>query len=94
MIVGPASNSPFHPPRYPVEPEEWMDQAECVGADPDLFFPERGEDSRTAKEICYRCPVRQKCLEYAMKHGEKYGIWGGKSERERRQIRMQLRRIA
>jgi WhiB family redox-sensing transcriptional regulator len=56
----------------------WQDQANCLGVDPDLFFPERGA-----------CVVRGDCLEYALANGEKFGIWGGLSERERRRLRRQ-----
>lgn len=42
---------------------------------------------REAKEVCRGCVVRQDCLEYALAHGEKFGIWGGMSERERRRVR-------
>lgn len=65
----------------------WMADAECRGADPELFFPTRGEDTRAAKAMCADCPVRVPCLEYALANHERFGIWGGKSERERRQIR-------
>ena len=57
--------------------------------DPDLFFPERGASTREAKEVCRACVVRQECLEYALANGEKFGIWGGMSERERRRVRRQ-----
>ena len=71
------------------EPEErsWQDQANCMGVDPDLFFPERGASTREAKEVCRGCVVRQDCLEYALTNGGKFGIWGGMSGRERRRIR-------
>ena len=65
----------------------WQDQANCLGVDPDLFFPERGASTREAKEVCRGCVVRLECLEYALQNGEKFGIWGGMSERERRRIR-------
>src|SRR5206468_8036062 len=65
----------------------WQDQANCMGVDPDLFFPERGASTREAKEVCRGCVVREDCLEYALANGEKFGIWGGMSERERRRIR-------
>ena len=71
----------------------WQDLAACRDIDPSLFFPERGEDTWQAKLVCYRCPVREDCLEYALDHGEKFGIWGGKSERERRAIRPGHRRL-
>ncbi len=67
----------------------WQDQANCLGVDPDLFFPERGASTREAKEVCRSCDVRVDCLEYALDNGEKFGIWGGLSERERRRIRRQ-----
>ena len=65
----------------------WQRQANCMGVDPDLFFPERGASTREAKEVCRGCVVREDCLEYALANGEKFGIWGGLSERERRKIR-------
>ena len=65
----------------------WQDFANCRGADPDLFFPERGASTRTAKQICRECTVREECLEFAIVSSEKFGIWGALSERERRKIR-------
>src|SRR5215216_1852409 len=67
----------------------WQDYANCLGVDPDLFFPERGASTREAKAVCRGCVVREDCLEYALAHGEKFGIWGGLSERERRRVRRQ-----
>ncbi len=67
----------------------WQDYANCLGVDPDLFFPERGASTREAKEVCRGCVVREDCLEYALANGEKFGIWGGMSERERRRVRRQ-----
>lgn len=71
------------------EDKSWQDLANCLGVDPDLFFPERGASTREAKEVCRGCVVRDDCLEYALANGEKFGIWGGMSERERRRIRRQ-----
>jgi WhiB family redox-sensing transcriptional regulator len=65
----------------------WQDDANCMGANADLFFPERGASTRKAKQICGECEVQVECLEYAIANGEKFGIWGGLSERERRRIR-------
>ncbi len=67
----------------------WQDHANCLGVDPDLFFPERGDSTREAKAVCQGCTVRQQCLDYALDNAVKWGIWGGKSERERRRIRSQ-----
>ena len=69
------------------EDRTWQRQANCMGVDPDLFFPERGASTREAKEVCRGCVVREDCLEFALANGEKFGIWGGMSERERRRIR-------
>ncbi len=65
----------------------WQRLANCLGVDPDLFFPERGVSTREAKEVCRGCVVRSDCLDYALANGEKFGIWGGLSERERRTVR-------
>ena len=65
----------------------WHDRANCKGANAYLFFPERGASTRTAKGICRECQVRGECLEFALRSGEKFGIWGGLSERERRRVR-------
>jgi WhiB family redox-sensing transcriptional regulator len=76
----------------------WQDYANCRGADADLFFPERGASTRKAKSICGACQVKVECLEFAIVHSEKFGIWGGLSERERRRIRKeraaQTRRVS
>lgn len=69
--------------------KRWQEQANCLGVDPDLFFPERGASTREAKAVCAGCEVRVDCLEYALANGEKFGIWGGLSERERRRLRRQ-----
>ena len=71
------------------EDKSWQDLANCLGGDPDVFFPARGASTREAKEVCGGCVVREDCLEYALANGEKFGIWGGMSERERRRIRRQ-----
>jgi WhiB family redox-sensing transcriptional regulator len=65
----------------------WQSRANCMGVDPELFFPERGSSTREAKEVCRGCVVREDCLEFAISNGEKFGIWGGMSERERRRVR-------
>lgn len=65
----------------------WKTVGKCRGIDPNLFFPERGDPTAEAKRICSECRVREKCLEFALQSGERHGIWGGKSERERRRIR-------
>lgn len=61
--------------------EEWRDGANCASTDPDIFFPPVGQPGVEAKKICAACDVRVQCLEYAMSHGERIGIWGGISAR-------------
>lgn len=66
--------------------QEWVDDALCAQTDPEAFYPEKGGPAKAAKDICRQCPVIEQCLEWALEHGDRYGIWGGKSERERRKI--------
>lgn len=66
---------------------EWAKLGNCLGCDPDLFFPERGASTREAKAVCGACVVKDECLEFALRTNEKFGIWGGTSERERRRMR-------
>ncbi|MCL2736217.1 MAG: WhiB family transcriptional regulator [Propionibacteriaceae bacterium] len=65
----------------------WQASALCAQTDPEAFFPEKGGSTREAKSVCKVCDVRQECLEYALAHDERYGIWGGLSERERRKLK-------
>ncbi len=65
----------------------WMLEAKCLDADPEAFFPEKGGSTREAKRICGVCPVRGECLDYALSNDERFGIWGGLSERERRRAK-------
>lgn len=70
--------------------QEWQDQALCAQTDPEAFFPEKGGSTREAKRICQACGVRDECLEFALEHDERFGIWGGLSERERRRLKKQI----
>ena len=69
------------------EEQEWQERALCAQTDPEAFFPEKGGSTREAKRICSGCEVRAECLEYALAHDERFGIWGGLSERERRRLK-------
>jgi WhiB family redox-sensing transcriptional regulator len=73
---------------------DWQHEGACLGHDPDIWFPERGQDYQRAKLICHECPVRTECLEWALATEQKFGIWGGASERERRAMRAQRRRAS
>ena len=65
----------------------WQERALCAQTDPEAFFPEKGGSTREAKRVCLSCDVRSECLEYALGHDERFGIWGGLSERERRRLK-------
>ncbi len=67
--------------------EQWQELALCAQTDPESFFPEKGGSTREAKRICTGCEVRDACLEYALANDERFGIWGGLSERERRRLK-------
>ncbi|ANW63780.1 transcriptional regulator WhiB2 [Mycolicibacterium murale] len=79
------------PDRFESEPEpaddQWQERALCAQTDPEAFFPEKGGSTREAKRICLGCDVKNECLEYALANDERFGIWGGLSERERRRIK-------
>ncbi|WP_026460050.1 WhiB family transcriptional regulator [Schaalia suimastitidis] len=68
-------------------PLAWQQDALCAQTDPEAFFPEKGGSTREAKAVCKACSVRAECLEYALANDERFGIWGGLSERERRKMR-------
>jgi WhiB family redox-sensing transcriptional regulator len=69
--------------------EGWRLDALCAETDPEAFFPEKGGSTREAKKVCTGCEVRAECLEFALANDERFGIWGGLSERERRRLRLQ-----
>ncbi|ABM12557.1 transcription factor WhiB [Mycolicibacterium vanbaalenii PYR-1] len=67
--------------------DQWQERALCAQTDPEAFFPEKGGSTREAKRICLGCEVKDACLEYALANDERFGIWGGLSERERRRLK-------
>jgi len=89
-LVEPAeSNQDTILPLSVIEGMEWQERALCAQTDPEAFFPEKGGSTREAKKVCLSCEVRGDCLEYALAHDERFGIWGGLSERERRRLKKQ-----
>jgi len=62
-------------------------RALCLGADNRKFFTERGASQKPAKKVCASCPIVNQCLDYSLDNREVFGVWGGKSERERRKLR-------
>jgi WhiB family redox-sensing transcriptional regulator len=82
-----SSDEPFVLVDDDAEEHDWQERALCAQTDPEAFFPEKGGSTREAKRICAGCEVRAECLDYALAHDERFGIWGGLSERERRRLR-------
>jgi len=68
-------------------PLAWQSDSLCAQTDPEAFFPEKGGSTRDAKKICASFEVKAQCLDYALANDERFGIWGGLSERERRKLR-------
>ena len=71
---------------------EWMARGKCKEVAPDIFFPSDGMGVQVAQRICAECPVAEACLEYALEERVDHGVWGGKSERERRRM-LRRRRV-
>jgi WhiB family redox-sensing transcriptional regulator len=69
----------------------WRDRAVCRGLDTELFFPGQGEPVEEAKAICANCAVQAACANYAVSSGQRFGIWGGQTERDRRRLRARRR---
>ena len=65
---------------------DWVLQALCAQVDNEIFFPDKGGSTLEGKRICEQCPVAAECLDYALENNERFGIWGGLSERERRKL--------
>lgn len=71
--------------------EQWRLQARCLDADPDAFFPPKGDNGLAAKKICASCPVIYECGEYALNNRMEEGVWGGMSGHELRIARRRRR---
>lgn len=88
------------------ERPDWQASSKCGGVRPALFYPEKGEGedatavAQAAKAVCNggdgmpACPVKSSCLEYALEHHEKFGVWGGRTERERTSLKRMRRKVA
>jgi WhiB family redox-sensing transcriptional regulator len=74
--------------------QQWRSKSACQGLDPEIFYPLDDDESEEAKAICAVCSVREACLEHALGHREKDGVWGGATERDRRRMIRQRRRTA
>ncbi|MHB8513064.1 MAG: WhiB family transcriptional regulator [Actinomycetota bacterium] len=61
----------------------WQEDGACRGVEPEVFFPVAEEEAWRAKEICGVCDVKAQCLVFALQNRERYGVWGGVTEKER-----------
>jgi len=77
-------------PKDPAPPDLWQDRAACFGIDPDTFFPISEEEAGPALAFCGVCRIREECLSWALRNGERYGVWGGTTEQQRRRIQRQV----
>ncbi|HXF56825.1 MAG TPA: WhiB family transcriptional regulator [Actinomycetota bacterium] len=73
-------------PRDVSPPDYWQERAACYGLDPEIFFPTTEEEASLALSYCAVCAVREICLAWALKNGERYGVWGGTTEQQRRRL--------
>lgn len=73
---------------------DWMEKAACKHADRNIFILKKGESAEPAKAICNVCPVLEVCLEYALSNHISIGVWGGKTESQRRKMRRQRRKLS
>lgn len=69
---------------------EWALRAACSRVDPELFYPDKGGNVDVPKAVCRGCEVRAECLAVALENDERFGVWGGLSERERRRLKKQM----
>ncbi len=75
----------------------WRDRSACREEDPDLFFPIGNTgpallQTEEAKAVCRRCPVMERCLQWALESGQEHGVWGGLDEDERRRMKRRAAR--
>ncbi|XVV39765.1 WhiB family transcriptional regulator (plasmid) [Streptomyces sp. CA-100214] len=76
---------------------DWRARSACRTEDPDLFFPLGNTGPallqiQEAKAVCRRCPVMERCLQWALESGQEHGVWGGTHEDERRRMKRRAAR--
>lgn len=74
-------------PQIGIPRDDWVFDALYAQTDPEAFYPPTGGSTREAKRVCMRCEVREQCSQWALDHHERYGVWGGLSERQRRRLK-------
>ena len=73
-------------PKNVSPPDHWQERSACYGLDPEVFFPTTEEEAGLALSYCGVCTVRDLCLAWAVRNGERYGVWGGTTEQQRRRL--------
>jgi WhiB family redox-sensing transcriptional regulator len=73
---------------------DWKAEAACRDLDTEIFFPDNDINAAPALEVCASCPVREACLDFALRTRQNDGVWGGRTETERRKLRRRLGRTA
>jgi WhiB family redox-sensing transcriptional regulator len=96
LVLGYGRGDERHVRAGSVRDLSWREVGACKGLEPEVFYPDPDDETEAAvaKAVCTTCSVRVACLEYALNHREKEGVWGGATERERRRIVRQRRRSA
>lgn len=91
-----AATAADRPEELPVGamPGPWIADGLCAQTDPEIFHPDKGGSTREAKAVCARCPVLAECRDWAISSGQRFGVWGGLSERERRVLAAEQRTAA
>lgn len=69
-----------------LEERPWAVFAACKEEKSMKFFPQNREEEREALAICSICPVVEDCLQHALESNERFGVWGGTTERQRRKL--------
>lgn len=72
----------------------YWESPSCSQVDPELFFPDAGRNSPQALKVCQGCVCRLQCLKYALDHEIMFGIWGGLSANQRREILRYKRKVS
>jgi WhiB family redox-sensing transcriptional regulator len=70
-----------------LEPANWMKDARCQEFDPEQWFSPSPIETRLAIELCRSCPVRYRCLDFALKTHSDHGVFGAHTEKERALMR-------
>jgi WhiB family transcriptional regulator, redox-sensing transcriptional regulator len=76
------------------KPEPWTEAALCAQVDPEAWYPEKGGSARDARRVCQECPVLSECLQYALDHDERFGVWAGTTPNERQKLQRARKKAA